>query len=467
MSEILSVRQLTERIRNSLEKAFPYLWVRGEVTNVSRPGSGHVYFSLRDGDDLLNCVWFRGMQRDREAFDPVTGEVFEDGPRPCLARTMRDGDQLACAGTLTVYGPRGAYQLRVELAQETGQGDLLRRLERLKRELAAKGWFAESRKRELPANPARVALITAPTGAAVRDFLRIADERGTGAEIRIYPVPVQGAEAASKITQALRRANADDWAEVVVLIRGGGSLEDLWAFNDETLAAAIVESRLPVLTGIGHEVDTAVADLVADRRAATPSHAAQLLWREREWHAQRLDAVGLHLGRLMERRFAAWIEQLAMHRRGLEWLSPKRRLLRTEERAGQLGQALLLTMERRLRAADETLNRAVLALRRENPEAVMAVGAQRLAGMARELDAGLHRRLERAAQRLSAQEVRLAGLDPHGPLRRGYALIYREAPGKHDLLRRATQAGIGERLRLRLHDGELDATITAVHPKGN
>ena len=248
---ILTVRQLTAQIKDAVENGFPYVWVRGEVTNVSRPSSGHIYFSLKDENALLQAVWFKGSQKERETFDPLTGEVFEDGPRLSLAGTLRNGQQVICAGRLTVYAPRGGYQLVVELAQDSGEGQLHLALEALKRKLAEKGYFSLERKRPIPEHPPRVAVITAPSGAAIRDFLRLSGERGTGCEIRIHPVPVQGDDAPPLLAEAIGQANAEAWADLIVLIRGGGSLQDLWAFNDERVARAIADSHIPVISAVG------------------------------------------------------------------------------------------------------------------------------------------------------------------------------------------------------------------------
>ena len=332
MDNILSVRELTERLRRMVEQRFPFVWVRGETTNLSRPSSGHLYFSLREGADLLNCVWFRGQQRESESFDPLTGEVWEGGPRPGIAATLENGREIICAGRLSVYGPRGGHQLIVELAQEAGQGLLAAALEELKRKLAARGYFDQSRKRPLPACPERVALVTAPTGAAVRDFIRISSERGLGSSIRIYPSPVQGDDAPPLLAEAIGQANAEAWADLIVLIRGGGSLQDLWAFNDERVARAIFESRLPVLTGVGHEIDHSIADFVADRSAATPSHAAQMLWPERSVYAQRVDDAESLLEEAMRRKFGRLTLRLTQELRALTLLSPARRLQRQRER---------------------------------------------------------------------------------------------------------------------------------------
>ena len=272
---ILTVRALTEQLRRSLEGRFPFVWVRGEVSNLSRPGSGHIYFSLKDQDAQLQCVWFRGQQRQAEqgqAFDPLTGEVF-DTPRPSPLELLRNGLDLLCAGRISVYAPRGQYQLLVELVQPTGQGLLAQAFEERKRKLAEAGYFAQERKRPLPWNPQRVALITSPSGAAIHDFLELAQNRGCGAEIRLFPASVQGEEAAPEIIRALDEINAQGWAQVIVLIRGGGSLEDLWAFNEEAVAEAVFCSRLPVLAGIGHEVDVTLADLTAGLCARNSGNA--------------------------------------------------------------------------------------------------------------------------------------------------------------------------------------------------
>ena len=355
MDNILSVRELTERLRRMVEQRFPFVWVRGETTNLSRPSSGHLYFSLREGADLLNCVWFRGQQRESESFDPLTGEVWEGGPRPGIAATLENGREIICAGRLSVYGPRGGHQLIVELAQEAGQGLLAAALEELKRKLAARGYFDQSRKRPLPACPERVALVTAPTGAAVRDFIRISSERGLGSSIRIYPSPVQGDDAPPLLAEAIGQANAEAWADLIVLIRGGGSLQDLWAFNDERVARAIFESRLPVLTGVGHEIDHSIADFVADRSAATPSHAAQMLWPERSVYAQRVDDAESLLEEAMRRKFGRLTLRLTQELRALTLLSPARRLQRQRERLEDMIRRLDSGWNLRLAVTEEAL----------------------------------------------------------------------------------------------------------------
>lgn len=482
---ILTVRQLTAQIKDAVENGFPYVWVRGEVTNLSRPASGHLYFSLKDDNALLQAVWFKGSQKEREAFDPLTGEVFEDGPRLSLAATLRNGQQVICAGRITVYAPRGGYQLVVELAQDSGEGQLHLALEALKRKLSEKGYFAVERKRPIPEHPRRVAVITAPAGAAIRDFLRLSGERGTGCEIRIHPVPVQGDDAPPRIVEALDAENRRGWADVLVLIRGGGSLQDLWAFNDERVADAVYRSGIPVVAGIGHEIDTSVADMVADLRAATPSHAAQLLWPERQWYAQLVDDLETGLLDAAERRLAERGEKLDTLSRALTWLSPERGLSRLEERFDALRRRLSFTLEQKLERADAGLRPLESALARHADPRALDARLERVDGLARRLEQAQAQRLARAGlqldaassrleerfaaafgerdRRLEREELKLRGLDPEGPLERGYAYAF-TADGR--FVRSIRDVQPGTPLTVKIRDGEVDARVTAVRANG-
>jgi len=436
MSTILTVQELTRQIRTGLETRFPFVWVRGEVSNLARPSSGHLYFSLKDSEALLNCVWFKTAQRDREGFDPLTGEVFPEGPRPSLAHTLRDGEQILCAGRITVYAPRGGYQLLVDLAQPDGMGQLALTFEARKRKLAEQGYFAPERKRRLPPHPLNVAVITAPGGAAIRDFLRIAEERGYGARIGIYPVPVQGAAAATAIATALARVNAEGWAQVAVLIRGGGSLEDLWAFNEEIVADAVFASAIPVLAGIGHEVDSSMADMTADVRAATPSHAAQILWPLRSELARRVDDLEILLQRSHARCFGAAAMRLQTLKQALRWLSPIKVFERKYEAATQAHTGMRRAMSRMLERRERLLEHSGLRLRAQAGYMLHAP--------------------ERALEQYAAN---LRALDPHAPLERGYALAYDD---RGCLLRSVHDAALDAALRLRLRDGTVDASINGI-----
>lgn len=489
MSAIFTVSELTRSVKNLLEAEFPFVWVRGQVSNLARPASGHVYFTLTDGDAALGVVWFKSSQvsaksvsRDGDTINPLTGEVEEETGATALSGSgIENGMEVLCAGRLNVYEPRGQYQLVAELVQDQGVGDLAMAFEALKRKLTEKGYFDEARKIALPANPQRVAVITSPSGAAIRDFLRIAHTRGTGSEIRIYPSLVQGDQAPEQIAAALDQADADDWADVAVLIRGGGSLEDLWAFNTEAVADAIFRARLPVITGVGHEPDVSIADFVADKRAATPSHVAQELWPRRETLAQKLDDLDMGLSRT----YANWLlskgagfEHL---RKALIWLSPQRKLERMEDQFRTLltrledgGYDLLHGKLLDTRSLTDRLKRA------HGPERIPALGAE-VAALSRRIDrafgtrgvddavsetTGLLERMQLAMSRLAEGKERdlklahttLNGLNPEAPLDRGYSLIRIERTG--EFLRDPKEVTPGDALDIRVKNGRVGAVVT-------
>lgn len=325
MDNVLSVSELNKKIRMLLEHRFAYVWVKGEVTNCMRASSGHIYFSLKDGSDLLQCVWFTSKQKEQN-FDPLTGEVWEDGPRPSFSEQIKDGQQLICSGSVGLYGARGQLQLVVEHVQEFGLGFLHQAFEKLKRKLHEEGLFDSSHKKHLPKNIRRVAVITARTGAVVHDFLRISQTRGRSAQIRIYPSLVQGEGASQMLCQTLDRVQKDDFAQVIVLIRGGGSLEDLWAFNDEDLARRIFACPIPIITGIGHEPDFSIADYVADISCATPSHVAQILWHARTDLIQDLDGWDFSLKEVIKKTLERISNQFNHQIRVLKLLSPQKKL---------------------------------------------------------------------------------------------------------------------------------------------
>ncbi|MDR1660799.1 MAG: exodeoxyribonuclease VII large subunit [Desulfovibrio sp.] len=435
---ILTVRELAERLRANLEGAFPFVWVRGEVTNLTRPGSGHIYFSLKDRDAQIQCVWFLQQQRRASRgrdFDPLTGEVY-DSPRPSPPDMLRNGATMLCAGRVSLYAARGQCQLVVELLQDEGRGMLALAFEERKRKLMELGYFAAERKRPLPYDAKRVALVTSATGAAIHDFLTLGARRGSGAQMRLFPTPVQGGSAAAEIVAAIHGANAQGWAQVIVLIRGGGSLEDLWPFNEEPVAEAVFHSRIPVLAGIGHEVDVTLADMTADARAATPSHAAQLLWPPRAELAQRLDDACGALRRAAASRLAGMERSLQERTNALGWLSPLRRLARLRER-----------LERMLFSLEKTLPRR------------LADAGRRLAQKRDMLRAHLFRSLERREHALAELALTVESANPLAPLKKGYSLA---TTANGDVLRSTRQVAPGQAIHVRLDDGRLSAIVSAV-----
>lgn len=462
---IFTVEELTLAVKDVLEAQFPFVWVKGQVSNLARPASGHVYFSLKDGGAVLNVVWFKSSQPPlpalgRERINPLTGEVDEAG---LGADSLKEGQEVLCAGRLNVYPPRGSYQLVAELVQDQGVGRLHLAFEAMKRKLLAKGYFDESVKKPIPYGPSRVAVVTALKGAALQDFLRIAEERGTGSEIRVHPCLVQGERAAKEIAAALDEINRGGWAEVIVLIRGGGSIEDLWSFNTEEVAEAVHRSRIPVLAGIGHEVDTTIADLTADRRVATPSHTAQVLWPERSVLRQRVDEFELGLTRAYVRFLELRERDLSGLRRGLTWFSPCKRVERDGERLGDLMRRISRSAAGRETLAREQLTRTLGRLQH-------AFGPHRVETAAGELRL-LRSRLEQAGgallgareRELESLASRLGSLDPEAVLERGYCMVREHDTGT--FLRSVADVRRGARVDVRLRDGELEAEVLEVVPK--
>ncbi|OGR31539.1 MAG: exodeoxyribonuclease VII large subunit, partial [Desulfobacca sp. RBG_16_60_12] len=283
LPHIYTVSALTREIRDRLETYFSLVWVSGEVSNLRQPLSGHYYFTLKDAEAQLRAVLFKGSHQHMR-FKP------------------QEGSQFLCRGRLTVYEPRGEYQLVVDYLEPLGQGALAQAFEVLKTRLMNEGLFAPELKKPLPFLPKKIALVTSPTGAAVRDFLRLLRQRFPKVEVLIYPVKVQGAEAAGEIAAALNDLSACPGVEVIVLARGGGSLEDLWPFNEEVVARAIHRCPIPVVSAVGHEVDFTIADFVADRRAPTPSAAVELVVPDRAELNRRLRRMGATLAGAMARR---------------------------------------------------------------------------------------------------------------------------------------------------------------------
>jgi exodeoxyribonuclease VII large subunit len=343
------------------------------------------------------------------------------------------------------------------MVQDQGLGALFLAFEALKKRLAALGYFDRERKRPLPSHALRAAVITAARSAALRDFLRLASERGFGASIRIHPVLVQGDKAPGQIVQAVHEINAQGWAEVIVLIRGGGSLEDLWAFNTEEVARAVFGSTIPVLTGLGHETDTTIADLVADMRAATPSHAAQLLWPERRILAQMVDDLESRLTQLMQRFLLRKAEALVAGEKALTWLSPRLRVSRTLEQLDALEKSLVRLGQDMIRRRAAEVLHPTLALTRAMGERYWQTPWLRLERAERDLGLALATAVRLSDQKLSSLARALAALDPLRPLEKGFCLV--ELPGTKGYLRDAVQVSPGDIVRIIPRQGQVSALV--------
>ena len=491
MDNVLSVRQLNQKLRQVLDIKFPFVWVKGEMTNCARPSSGHIYFSLKDGDDLLNCVWFRKNQ-EAQAFDPMTGEVWEDGPKQSIAHALRDGQEIICAGRLTIYAPRGQYQLIVELAQESGTGQLYAAFEALKKKLAAEGLFEAIHKKALPQKIKNIAVITAPGGAVIKDFLRISKNRGIGSRIHLYPSLVQGDGASKMLINALLQAQSDffengkkkEKADIIVLIRGGGSIQDLWAFNDEALARAIHACPIPVITGIGHEPDHSIADYVADISVATPSHAAQILWQERSVLIQQIDDIERNLSEVVDNLLNYYETQLSHTTKNLFLLSPQNKLKNQIEQTTNLSIRLRNAILRNYNFEDMRTKNLTQSLKSVRPQ--IAYESAKVENLQKELQNCFARRIEKKEQEWQGFDARLKGQSeiiysyynqllekislqlsshsPLAPLEKGYILVETKSKdGQKTRLRSVDDVRINDKLVLNFKDGVVDTIAENVY----
>jgi exodeoxyribonuclease VII large subunit len=476
------VSELTAHIRELLESALPDVWVEGEVSNCHAAQSGHCYFTLKDNKAQIRCVCFR---------DQMRGLKFKP----------EDGLHITVRGALSVYDARGEYQIYVTNIEPVGLGALQLAFEQLKKKLQAEGLFEQARKKPLPVLPRCIGVVTSPTGAAIRDILRVLKRRFPNAHVSLYPVKVQGAGAAAEIVLGLQYFNRMRSVDVLILARGGGSLEDLWAFNEETLARAIFASVIPVITGVGHETDFTIADFVADLRAPTPSAAAEIVVKSREEFERHIADHQRHLIQQMRYRFSQWrhrVRDLQTHQgfRQLERVLRSRR-----QQLDETSNSLVIGLRLRLAMARQRITEANAHVASFDLRARAAVLRRRIEQQRGLLSAALDRVVARKHRRLSVVQMRFAELDlrarvgalrwrwerdsadlqvrmdrvlvtkrrkleaaftrleersPFRILERGYAIAY-DASGK--VLRSPDQVAIGEDVSVRIAQGELGATV--------
>ncbi len=436
--DVYSVTRLNREVRSVLERGLGVIWVEGELSNFSQPASGHWYFSLKDRDAQLRCAMFR-LKNSLVGFTP------------------REGAHLLLRGRLSVYEARGEYQLIVEHLEEAGEGALKREFERLKTRLAAEGLFASERKRALPRFPRRIGVVTSTSGAALHDILQILARRFPPAAVLIYPSAVQGAAAVPALIAALETAGRRAECEVLILARGGGSLEDLWAFNDERLARAIAASPLPVVSAVGHEIDFTIADFVADVRAPTPSAAAELVVPESR---ALLEAVRRSAARLtvsMRRELRAIGARLAGARARLALTHPGMRLEQQTQRLDDLARRLAAAA--RGGVQHERLKLAQLRGRlvHRSPDRLLHVQRARERTLALRLRHAAAGCVHGAAQRLALAQRALNAVSPLATLARGFAIVTR-ADGS--LVTDVAAVRPGDEIEARLARGALTARVT-------
>jgi len=436
--EILSVAKLNRRARLAIEDSLGTVWVEGEISNLSRPSSGHMYWSLKDAQAQVRCAMFRQANRR-------------------LGIKLGDGMQVLVRARVSVYEARGEYQLIVEAVEEAGEGLLRRRFEALKQKLAAEGLFDAERKQPLPPLPKRIGVITSPTGAALRDVLVALKRRFPAIEVIIYPCSVQGDAAPAQICRALALADRRGDCELLILTRGGGSLEDLWAFNDERVARAVAAAQRPIIVGVGHEIDFTIADFVADLRAPTPSQAAELAVPDRaEWLA-RLSRDAQRLARAAASRIQvqARVVDTLTHR--LYRAHPGVVVRSQHQHLDELETRLSHAIERLLNARRAALGELGTRIAAANPRHRLVLARERWREHRERLRQAMHARLEQLNKRIDLAQRALQSLSPLATLERGYAIVSR-----HDdaaLVTDASTVAAGTGISVRLARGRLEATV--------
>jgi len=437
----ISVSQLNRRAKGLLEQGMARLWVEGEISNLSRPASGHIYLSLKDDTAQVSAAWFRQRQRG-----PAIG--------------FKNGDRVLAYGRVSIYEARGNYQLIIEQMEPAGEGVLKRRFDALKLKLAGEGLFDEDRKQALPELPNRIGIITSPTGAAIRDILSILRRRFPAVPVVIYAAAVQGDAAPGELVSALATAVQRDECDVLIMSRGGGSLEDLWAFNDEQLARAIAACPLPIISAVGHEIDFTIADFVADVRAPTPSGAAEIIVPNQSDWLRQISGLAARMGRVGQRVLEDRAQELDWLGRRLVASSPAATLQRQRdslrEQSGRLGAAIRQQLLEQKNALQETS----AALMKLSP----ALSVQRLIGQLNQLRQRLAAvslsRMSDLNHRITLLGRALNSVSPLATLDRGYAIVKREETG--EVLVNATSVAPGEDIRAHLSRGEITATVKKV-----
>jgi exodeoxyribonuclease VII large subunit len=437
--DIYTVTRLNREAKAVLEGSFPPIWVQGEISNLARPSSGHLYFSLKDKYSQVRCAMFKGRNQILK-FNPENGvEVFAQA-------------------SISLYEGRGEFQLIINQLEPAGVGALQLAFEQLKERLAQEGLFDPQHKRPLPVFPQQIGVITSSTGAAVRDILHVLKRRYPSADVIIYPVPVQGDGSAALIAAALEKANQRDECEVIILARGGGSLEDLWSFNEEKVARAIFNSRLPVITGIGHETDFTIADFVADQRAPTPSAAAELVSPDRNKLFEQAQARQGWLVNSMMRRLDRYRQTLAWCEKQLP--NPVRRLQTISQRVDEMGLRSQRAINSRIELEVVRVSRLRAEIARFNPVQRLAHYHAKCMHLHEQLRNRIGYTLREAANRLGRSTHALQTVSPLSTLDRGYAIV--SAPASGHIVKDINTVRPGDVVSTQLANGSFESQVTGV-----
>jgi exodeoxyribonuclease VII large subunit len=441
-AKVFTVSQLNQAAKQLLNQHFLKLQVEGEISNLSTPSSGHIYFTLKDDRAQIRCALFKSNQRR-------------------LKFTPENGQQVLAIAQVSLYEARGDYQLLVESLKEKGDGELQHAFEALKQKLLQQGLFAADHKQTLPKIPSCIAVITSPTGAALRDILTVLKRRFPAIPVIVYPASVQGEQAKFEIVNAIETVNQHNECNVILLSRGGGSQEDLWSFNEEIVARAIYASQIPIITGIGHETDTTIADFVADLRAATPSVAAEHLTPDYQIWLQRFQAIDNRLQQLLKSRLLQTEKQLEWLSKSLQQQRPDQKLQQKSQLLDELEIRMQRSVQLKLAQANNTVTEHTSQLWLYHPENKINAYKNQQHFLASRLDTAMQRKLEQQQQYLSGITQTLDAVSPLATLNRGYAIVSMQTNQK--IITASSQLKPGDKINTRLAKGNVTSQVEAIY----
>lgn len=439
---VISVSELNKKAKSLLEKGIPKLWIEGEISNLAKPASGHMYFSLKDEMSQIRCAWFRQRQ---------------------LQNTLNivNGSKMLALGKIGLYEPRGEYQFIVEKMEIAGEGDLKRKYEDLKRKLSAEGIFSEENKSELPNLPKRIGVITSPSGAAVQDILTVLNRRFPIIPIIIFPVAVQGEQAAPQIQNALEKANFRADCDLLILARGGGSLEDLWAFNEEIVARAIFDSEIPIISAIGHETDVTISDFTADLRAPTPSGAAELAVPDQHDWIKSIDNISEKINTIITQQINSKSQLSDWINKRLSQSSPMMTVKRQIEKSNNLQKMLSSSILQNLSRQEKNIHQLKSNLNEVSPRLKIHTQLSRIKELNQKITSCSDHLLEGLNNRIKLASKTLNSVSPLRTLDRGYA-IARDAKTKNVIMS-ADAIEIENDIEVKLAKGEIKVTVIEKH----
>jgi len=435
---ILSVGELNAEVNQLLNQGFPLLWVEGEISNLVRPSSGHLYFTLKDSKSQIRSAMFRNRNLK-------------------LRITPENGMKVLVRGRVGLYEPRGEYQFIAEHMEDAGIGQLQKQFEALKQKLSAAGLFDEKYKQEIPEFPKRIGIITSPTGAAIRDILNVLNRRSPQTPVLIYPVAVQGESSKTEIETAIRRADKDSKCDLIILARGGGSIEDLWSFNEENVAKAIYNAKIPIISGVGHEIDFTIADFVADLRAPTPSAAAELATTDKDQLLTETIQTRLWLEQTIKR-------SIKQKRQDFEWLEarlllqkPANKIQQQAQRLDELDNRLQSQMYKYIERKQLEINALSSRLQANLPQRKIIEQKQKLVHLNAKLKQSIKNEINNRQSSFRIHMTKLDAISPLKTLDRGYSITKDKQSGK--LITSINQSKPNQDILIKLKDGELKATV--------